>query len=195
MNLEKSKMKKYFQLAQKKSTSPYEFPENKKQLLIVSNNYRLIDALENMAWQEDAQLRHARPCTPDIYVFAASVKIIDRRYLGARDWQTYCELLEDLNNDTTEYPVRDEDGEILLEAPLYDETPVIIIDTNPGGFAGDENFIVPEYARGEVFYIDQRYVAQVVQAAQRLLRKSKIEVSPVRAVSEEEAQMVKKGKT
>ncbi len=187
---------KFFRLATEKEQSPYREPEWKKQLLVASNKFKLLGALDDMAREEGAQLRHARPDTPDICVFPASVTVVDRRYLGAENWRFYCQFLEEVNNDTDEYPLRDDDGEILLEEPIYDKTPIIIIDAKHdfSRWEGREEFPAPEYALGEVLYIDQHLVDMVVEEARRLLRESAARFSPARAVGKREEKDLKSGK-
>ncbi len=121
---------RYFRVTAEKRQSPFEYPEDKKQIVIVSRNYKLLAALSGLAEQENAQLRHARPGTPDVLVFSGAVKIIDRPYLGEEGWETFCDYLEQVN-DNAEFPMRDEQGEIIFEDPIYDETPLIIIDSDP----------------------------------------------------------------
>ncbi len=46
----------------------------------VNKNHKLLAALDDMTQKEGAYLRRARPGTPDILVFPAKIKIIDRHY-------------------------------------------------------------------------------------------------------------------
>ncbi len=193
MSEEKEKWRRCFSLARDKSSSPYEYPENKKQLLVVSSNYRLLEALQKMAHREGAQLRHARPQTPDLIVFSASVRVVDRYYLGREHWQLFCDFLAEVNaEDEGGYTRRDEKGEMILEEPLFDAVPIIIVDEE--GSRGGEGFPSPESARGEVLYISQHAGEIVVRAARRLLRQSDIRVSPVRAERAEEVKKREEGK-
>lgn len=124
------KKNRYFKIATARRQSPYEYPEAKKQIVIVSRKYKLLAALSELAEQENAQLRHARPGTPDVLVFSGAVKIIDRSCLGEKVWEIFCDYMEQVNEET-KFPICNEHGEVIFEEPIYDETPLIIIDNNP----------------------------------------------------------------
>ena len=68
-----------------------------KQILTVSNNQVLIKKLEQLAGKENAQLRLGRAETPDFVVFSAHVRIIDRNYVGQKNWDFFCSWVEELN--------------------------------------------------------------------------------------------------
>lgn len=67
-----------------------------KQILTVVNNEVLIKKLEQLAGKESAQLRLGRPQTPDFVLFSAHLKIIDRNYIGQKNWDFFCSWVEEL---------------------------------------------------------------------------------------------------
>ncbi len=160
----------YFRVAAEKRQSSFEYPEDKKQIVIVSRNYELLAALSELADEENAQLRHARPGTPDILVFSGVVKIIDRPYLGEKVWKTFCDYLEQVNEET-EFPIRDEQGEIIFEDAIYDETPLIIIDGDPANTR--LVFQEPDNKEGSVYYIEQESVELILYLTRKLVRGSR----------------------
>ncbi len=162
-------IKKCFYLAAARPQSPFVCPEAKKQIVIVSRNYKLLAALSELAEQENAQLRHARQGTPDVLVFSGAVKIIDRPYLGEETWETFCEYLEQVN-DEAEFPLLDEQGEIIFEEPIYDETPLIIIDSDPANTR--LIFLEPKHPIGCVYYIEQQSVELILHLTRKLVRGS-----------------------
>lgn len=169
-----------FELAWERKESPYVYPKPKKQIVIVSKYYKLLSALTDLAKKENAQLRHARPRTPDVVVFSAAVKIIDRHYLGAESWETYYEYLEQVNEDITSQ----------FDEPVYEDTPLFIIDND---LAGSFNvFKEPQKVKGGVYYIEQNSVELIVSLTRKLLRKSTSGVCMVKAVNEIEMDYYKK---
>ncbi len=179
----------YFRIAHEKSESPYKEPDTRKQLLVVSNNYKLLAALTEMADEENAQLRHARPNTPDLIVFSGAVKVIDRQYLGKDSWETYCDYLSQVNEG---YVGSDVTGKISNahnksdeDEVIYDDTPIILIDKMIG-MVDNYEFIPPAHALGEVKYIDRDSVQLIVQATRSFLRKSNSLVATVRALRDGE---------
>lgn len=171
-------LRRYFSIAGDRLRSPFECPEPKQQLVVVSGNYKLLAALSDLAEEEGAQLRHARPGTPDILVFSGAVKIIDRTYLGEEAWESFCEYLEQVNDDA-ENPIRNVQGEIIFEEPIYDETPLIIIDSDPANTR--LIFQEPDNKEGGIYYIGQQSVELIFPLTRKL----------VREISEKGACMVK----
>ncbi len=196
LNKEQNPKSEYFRIAHEKSESPYKEPDTRKQLLVVSDNYKLLAALTEMADKENAQLRHARPNTPDIIVFSGAVKVIDRHYLGKDSWETFCDYLAQVNegyvgsdvtgNNSNAHNKSDEDEVI------YDDTPLILIDKKIGR-ADNYEFIPPANALGEVKYIDRDSVQLIVQAARSFLLKNNCLVANVRALRDGEFKDLKEG--
>ncbi len=181
-------LKRHFSIAVDRLRSPLEYPELKKQVVIVSHNYTLLAALSDLAEQENAQLRHARPGTPDIVVFSGAVKIIDRPYLGEEAWETFCEYLEQVN-DEAKFPIRNEQGEIIFEEPIYDETPLIIIDSDPANTR--LIFQEPDNKEGAVYYIGQQSVELILHLTRKLVRGSNEEgACMVKAVGKPEGHRI-----
>ncbi len=117
--------RRYAQAALERWTTPHSTPENQKVVLVVSDDLDLIETLEEACKKTGALLRHARPLTPDILVFSANIKVIDRLVLGEENWNLFCDYLEDINDVETAPP--DED--------IFDKTPLIITDkTGEGEF-------------------------------------------------------------
>ena len=148
--------------------TPFQEPENKKQILTVIDNKELLDALIQLANQENAQVRSCRPNTPDIIVFSACVKIIDREYLGIESWKNFCEYLEDVNYKE---PVLQE------EKGIYDDTPIIIVDV----MEDSEDYSKPECAIGAVRYIEQSNIEEIIEASRYYLKKCNITAAPIKA--------------
>ena len=171
-------IERYFNLAKDRLQSPFNFPEHKKQVVVVSNNYKLLLALNDLIDKENAQLRHARSKTPDILVFSGTVKIIDRSYLGNRDWETFCDYLEEVNSEC-DLPVCNENKEVLYSEPIFDDTPLIIIDDAKNN--KDEYFKHPHKAKGGVYYIDQHSIELIIHLTSNLLREGSFFVSRVKA--------------
>jgi len=169
---------RYFNLAKDQLQSPFNFPEHKKQVVVVSNNYKLLLALNDLTDKENAQLRHARSKTPDILVFSGTVKIIDRLYLGKKDWETFCDYLEEVNSDC-DLPVYDENNEILYSELIFNDTPLIIIDDAKNN--RNEVFKHPHKAKGGVYYIDQHSIELIIHLTRKLLREGSFFVSRVKA--------------
>lgn len=116
-----------------KISSPFTLPENIPQIIVVLDNLLLVEELMETTWREGAALRHARPDSPDIIAFSGHVKIIDRQLLGKSAWKDFCDYLAEVNNDQTDYPILDENGELVIELPTRDDTPLIIVDNEPAG--------------------------------------------------------------
>ncbi len=153
-----------------------------KQILLASDNTKLIKALSDLAEQEQAQVCLLRPNTPDI-VFSGNVRVIDRHYLGHDCWESFCDFIAD-GTKKEDYPILDDDGEVIIEEPLHDEIPLIIIDNKPEE-EGLE-FSYPEETRGEVLFINQDSIDDILNDLARLLHNSQPIVSGTRAVEEED---------
>lgn len=152
-----------------------------RQILLASDNIKLIKALSEIAKQEQAQICLLRPNTPDI-IFKGNIRIVDRHYLGYEWWEIFCDFIaEGTNNE--DYPILDDNGEVIFEEPLYDKIPIIIIDNKTE--EGLE-FSYPEEARGEVLFIDQDSIDEILKNTARLLHDSQPIVSGARSVEKED---------
>lgn len=159
--------------------TPFQLPhEDMKQIIAVTDNEKIIAGLEAVARKEGAQLCLVRPETPDIIVFSGNVRVVDREYLGKESWDMFCEYLSMVNTGE-EYPIIDENGEVLIEAPVYDRTPIIIID---------ESSMVrlsPENALGKVYYMKKQAHEFIGARVRKILRESPSPVfSMITAVEE-----------
>lgn len=109
-----------------------QLPEGKKVIMLVSKDIQLYMALQKIAELEGAYLYMPQHNYSELIAWssAAAVQIVDRILMGQDNWNAFCDYLDDVNQTGVEYPVRDESGEVLFEEPLYDHTPLIIIDAN-----------------------------------------------------------------
>lgn len=141
-----------------------EFPEkNKKQIVVAADDVKLIESLKRL--DEKAQLCLVRANTPDIIAFSGNIRIIDREYLKEKAWNDFCEFLRMVNDDA-KYPIVDDDGEILIDEPTYDEVPILIIDEN-------KQFKKPSYAKGGVYYIKKEATELIMALVRKKLKNSK----------------------
>ena len=100
-------------------------------IMLVSGRIDLARTLLDAAEKMGCSLYIPEPDCTELLVWKSEVQVIDRFYMGEEAWEMLCDFLEDVNKDSPDdYPLRGEDGEILLEEPLYDTTLIIIIDSN-----------------------------------------------------------------
>ena len=156
---------------------PFDYPDCCKQIALVSDRDELFHALFHLAEREMSQVRLCRPETPDIIVFSATVRVVDRELLGRDSWNLFCTFIDEMNDPDVEYPIVDEHGEVVLEYPIYDETPLVIID-----HLGDE-YPLPRHLRVKVHFIQREATDLIVQLVHNLLRVASDDfvVAPVRA--------------
>ncbi|NLL86265.1 MAG: VWA domain-containing protein [Syntrophomonadaceae bacterium] len=109
--------------------SPFVLPENVPQIVVVLDNLCLVEELMELAEKEEAQLRHARPGSPDIFAFSADVKIIDRPLLGEEAWEDFCAYLAEVNSQSQ--IISNIPGDFSIEGSSRDDTPLIIVDNLP----------------------------------------------------------------
>ena len=131
--------RRYAKAAIERWITPHSTPENKKVVLVVSDDLELIEALEEVCKKTGVLLRYARPLTPDILVFSANIKVIDRFVLGEENWNLFCDYLEDINDAETAPP----------DEEIFDKTPLIITDK-----AGEGEFKELRNEEGYVKNID-----------------------------------------
>ncbi len=112
-----------------------QLPEGKKVVMLVSKDIQLSIALHKLAEREGAYLYVPQHNYSELIAWSSAsvVQIIDRLLMGQENWEAFCDYLDDVNQTGVEYPIRDESGEVLFEEPLYDHTPLIIIDANLSG--------------------------------------------------------------
>ena len=143
---------------------PFDYPEHCKQIALVSDSEKLKTALVHLAEREMSQVRLCRPKTPDIIVFSATVRVVDRELLGRDSWNVFCAFIDEMNNPEVEYPIVDEHGEVVLEYPFYDEIPLVIID-----HLGYEHPL-PHHLRVKAHFIQREATDLIVQLVRNILR-------------------------
>ncbi len=144
--------------------SPFDYPRDQKQIAVVSASTELIDALASLAAKEAAQVRLCRPRTPDIIVFSANVRVVNRGFLGMELWEQFCAFMDEINDPNATWPIADEDGNAVLVHPLFDETPLIIVDRY-----GDR-LPLPLYLRCKARFIQESATDLIVQLVRNHLR-------------------------
>ena len=144
--------------------SPFEYPADSKQIALVSDNEDLENALVGLAEEEMCQVTPCRPKTPDIFVFPATIRVVDRELLGRDSWKDFCAFIDELNNPDVEYPIVDEHGEVVIRHPLYDQTPLVIID-----HLGDK-YPLPNHLKVKAHFIQAEAIDLIVQLVRNLLR-------------------------
>jgi|GEM_PF-2946413 len=186
-----SKLMKKFRFTREHQQTPYDYPqEPTKHIVAVTKNYVLLEALKDLAQKDKAYLRRARPETPDIIVFPANVKIIDRGYLGEESWEAFCEYLAQVNDDA-DFPGEEEDGEVLFEEDIFDDTPLIIIDDSKK--VSGKEFEKPQKAIGKVYYLGKEEVNLIVQLTARILKNSIPKGCGIKAEKKVEGKRVDEG--
>ncbi len=109
-----------------------QLPEGKKVIMLVSKDVPLFIALQKLAEREEAYLYMPQSNYSELIAWssATAVQVVDRLLMGQDHWDAFCDYLDEVNQTGVEYPIRDESGEVLFEEPIYDHTPLIIIDAN-----------------------------------------------------------------
>jgi hypothetical protein len=105
-------------------------PEGRKVIMLVGKDIQPAIALQKLAEDEGALLYMPQYDYTEMIAWssAAVVQVVDRWLLGQDSWNSFCDYLADVNETETVYPIRDENGEVLMEEPIYDHTPLIITD-------------------------------------------------------------------
>ena len=65
-------------------------------IAVVSKDVNLVIQLNRLAKEANCRLIFPEPNTPDLYVFPAVLRIVDRRVLGGKAWNWYLKFLEEL---------------------------------------------------------------------------------------------------
>ena len=110
-------------------------PMEKPALALVSSNLQLAIEMNRLAQKVDYQLIFPEPQTPDLFVFPAVVRVVNRRDLGMEGWNTYIHFLQELARPFSE----EELNNLCLEQTereelTKDEVPLVLID----GFLPEE---------------------------------------------------------
>ena len=154
-----------------------QLPESKKVIMLISKDIQLYMALQETAESEGAYLYMPQSNYSELIAWssAAEVQIVDRLLMGKDSWDTFCDYLEDLNQTGIDYPVKDEDGEILFEEPLYDHTPLVIIDANLRKTR--EKLRNPNKPGNKVFGIEGGSIDLVTKLVKHLLQGKEVDIS------------------
>jgi len=141
-----------------------QLPEGKKVIMLVSKDIQLAIALQQLAEKEGACLYMPQYDYTELVAWPSAVQVIDRWLMGHDGWNLLCDYLADVNDTETEYPLIAEDGEVLIEEPLYDHTPLIITDWHMEKAL--KEFRAPDKPKEKLFYIEggnDYVVAQLVE--------------------------------
>lgn len=152
-----------------------QLPAGKKVIMLVSKDIQLYIALQNLAEREGAYLYMPQHNYSELIAWssATAVQIIDRVLMGQDNWDALCDYLEDVNQTGLEYPVRDESGEVLFEEPIYDHTPIIIIDSNLS--VTREKYRNPNKPKDKIFGVEGGSIDLVEKLATRFLHGKEID--------------------
>lgn len=129
-------------------------PEGKKVIMLVSKDIQLALALHELADKTGTYLYMPQYDYTELIAWssAAAVQIIDRWLMGQDRWNTFCDYLSDVNKASNVDQIRDEDGDMLLEEPIYDHTPLIITDWYLEKSL--KEFREPEKPKNKIYYIE-----------------------------------------
>ena len=141
-------------------------PEGKKVIMLIGKDIQLALALQELAEEKGALLYLPQYDYTEMIAWssAAAVQVVDRWLMGQDSWNSFCDYLADVNETETEYPIRDESGEVLMEEPIYDHTPLIITDWQMERSL--KEFRDPDKPKDKLFYIEggnDYVVAQLVE--------------------------------
>jgi len=131
-----------------------QLPEGKKVIMLVSKDIQLAITLQQLAEKEGACLYMPQYGYTELITWSskAVVQIIDRWLMGHEGWNMLCDFLEEVNDTSVEYPIKDDDGEVLFEEPTYDHTPLVITDWYLE--KSQKEFRHPDKPRDRLFYIE-----------------------------------------
>lgn len=129
------------------------FDEKKPVVLLISQNIDLASSLLKLTERECALFHMPEPNYTELMAWSSEVQVVDRWLMGQENWNSYCDYLDEVNETETTYPLRDEDGDVLVEEPLYDHTPLIIIDQNMN--KSIKEFRDPNKPKDKVYYIGE----------------------------------------
>jgi len=145
-------------------------------IMLVSNRIDLAKVLLDVAEQTGCKLFIPEPNFTELIAWRSEVQIIDRWYMGEKSWNMFSEYLHEVNK-LDKYPIKDENGEILIEEPMYDYTPLIIIDNNLRKSC--EIFQSPFKPSEFVFYVEGGPDDLVKELVLRLIRDGEADLSSV----------------
>jgi len=141
---------------------------NAQMVQLVSNDIDLAAAILAITELEGAKLVMPDHNYSELIAWSSTIKIVDRWLMGKESWDTYCSYLDDMNETKTNYPLKDEDGSILMEEPIFDYTPLVIIDSCLK--ESMRVFKEPNKPKDKVFYVEGGRVDVVAKITQFALQ-------------------------
>ncbi len=131
-----------------------QLPEGKKAIMLVSKDIQLAIVLQKLAEKAGAYLYMPQYNYTELIAWSSktAVQVIDRWLMGRVGWNMLCDFLAEVNDTSVEYPIKDDDGEVLFEEPIYDHTPLIITDWHLEKSL--KEFKDPDKPKDKLFYIE-----------------------------------------
>ena len=139
----------------------------KRVVQLISQNIDLASSLLKLSEQEGALFHMPEPNFTELMAWSSEVQVVDRWFMGQENWNSYCDYLDEINETTATYPLRDEDGDVLVEEPLYDHTPLIIIDQEMNKSL--KEFRDPSKPKDKVYYIGEGTTNVVIKLVEYVL--------------------------
>ena len=158
-----------------------QLPEGKKAIMLVSKDIQLAISLQQLADEEGAYLYMPQHDYTELIAWSSkvAVQVIDRWFMGRDGWNMLCDYLEEVNDTSVEYPIKDDDGEILFEEPIYDHTPLIITDWH---FEKSLNeFRDPNKPKDKLFYIEGGSDDVVAKLVEYVLQGKEMDLCKIKA--------------
>lgn len=158
-----------------------ELPEGKHVIMLVSKDIQLAIALQQLAEKEGAYLYMPQYDYTEMIAWssAAAVQVVDRWLMGQDKWNAFCDYLDDVNETETEYPIQDENREVLMEEPIFDHTPLIITDWHMEKSL--KEFRKPEKPKEKLFYIEGGTDYVVAKLVEYFLQGKEIDLGKINA--------------
>jgi len=123
-------------------------------VMLVSKNADLAAAVLEVTEREGGKFVKPEPSYSELIAWSSTIKIVDRWLLGKDVWDIFCSYLDDVNETETAFPLRDEDGSILMEEPIFDYSPLVIIDSRLK--KAKRVFKEPNKPKDKIFYIESK---------------------------------------
>ncbi len=158
-----------------------QLPEGKKVIMLASKDIQLAIALQQLAEEEGAYLYMPQYDYTELIAWssAAAVQVVDRWLMGQGKWNAFCDYLDDVNETETEYPIQDENREVLMEEPIFDHTPLIITDWHMEKSL--KEFRKPEKPKEKLFYIEGGTDYVVAKLVEYFLQGKEIDLGKINA--------------
>ena len=158
-----------------------QLPEDKKAIMLVSKDIQLAIALQQLAEKEGAYLYMPQYGYTELIVWssAAAVQVIDRWLMGQDGWNMLCDFLAEVNDTSVEYPIKADDGEVLIEEPIYDHTPLVITDWHLEKSL--KKFRDPDKPKDKLFYIEGGPDDVVAKLVEYILQGKEMDLGKINA--------------